>query len=301
MNKTTCAVLGLAIGVGIGFLAGQRMTNVPKSHVPSPAGALQAAPSTNRVARTQERRQVETEMRELESRLRQLQKRHGELARQRDELEQVNTTLGEAALRSEQARVTAEQNTEFFGKVAANLIAADKLAMPKSTAEAALRAGQLGRKLAEFKESYLGKPPAEGTPEHGAYKQQMDALAAEFAPVLKALGGDDGNGVMRQVSTPQGVAEFQSLLVYGALGLSDQQFQQVHGALGRYYAEGFAQKLDLASRPETGVEAWVERRNALNVRAVTEAQRYLTPEQRADFDRLIGKQLLWQINIGGGM
>lgn len=301
MNKRIYAAIGLVVGMGIGFYAGQRLTGTLQGVAQPPASAPDAATSTNRLARAQERRQVETEMLELESRLRQLQKRHGEMARQRNELEQVNTVLGEAALRSEQARVEAEQNAEFFGKIAAKLIAADKLAMPKTMAEVALRAGQLGRKLAEFKESYSGKPPAEGTPEYNAYKQRMDALASEFAPVLKALGGGDGDDVKRLVSTPQGVAEFQSLQVYGALGLSDQQFQQVHGALSRYYAEGFAQKLDLASRPETGVEAWVAQRNALNDRATTEVLHYLTPEQRATFDKLLGKQFLWQINIGGGM
>lgn len=302
MNRTIIwAAVALIVGVSLGILVGRRMSNKPQSIPVASEDAPRLAFGTNRVARAQERRQVEMEMRALELRLRQLQKRHEHLARQRDELEQANVALGEAGLKSEQARVTAEQNTEFYGKVAANLIAADKLAMPKTMAEAAVRAGQLGRKLAEFKESYLGKPPAEGTPEYAAYKERMDALAAEFAPVLKTLGGDDGSGVMRQMATPQGVSEFQSLMVYGALGLNDQQFQQVHSALSRYYAEGFAQKLDLKSRPETGVEAWVDRRNALNARAVTEVQRYLTPEQRADFDKLIGKQLLWQINIGGGM
>lgn len=314
MNRTTCTILGLTAGLGLGFLAGLRLTHAPKDSVPSRAVSTlarqevpphaaksRATVTPDQVGSASVRRQVETEMRDVEARLDRLQKQHAELARQRDELARDNEALADAKQVAEQERVAAEQNTELIGKIAAKVIAANKLTMPESLAEAAVLAGRLGRKLAEFKASYFGKPPVEGTPEYAAYKQEMDALTSEWAPVVKTLGGDDGSGLMRQMATPQGAAEFQALQIYGTLDLSERQFEQVYGALSRHYADGFARRLDLGSRPQTGVEAWVEQRVALNDRASAEVRGILTTDQQAVFDKLIGKQLLWQINIGGGM
>lgn len=314
MNKMTYAILGLTAGLCLGFLTGLRLTHAPEDSVPSraertlarqevppQAATSRAAVTPGQVGSASVRRPVETEMLDVEARLGRLQKQHAELTRQRDELARDNEALADAKQLAEQERVAAEQNTEFIGKIAAKVIAANKLTMPESLAEAAVLAGRLGRKLAEFKASFFGKPPAEGTPEYVAYKQEIDALTSEWAPVVKALGGDDGGGLMRQMSTPQGAAEFQALQIYGTLDLSERQFEQVYGILSRHYGDGFARKLDLGSRPETGVEAWVQQRVALNDRAVADVRGALTPDQQAVFDKLIGKQLLWQINIGGGM
>lgn len=291
-------LLGLAVGVvGTRLFWPVNVTSVienPASapHVMAPARANVHPFADSSADQTQD---------DSDTQLRQLQQRYEGLQEERDRLMQENAKLESARVKAEEAQKLATENMKFFGEMTRNLIWSDKVNLPQSMAEAAMRAGQLGRKLTEFKAAYVGKFPAEGSPEYDAYQKQMDALAAEFAPVLKVLGGDDGSAMKQQLSNAQGAAAMQSYLVTGALDLSDQQFQQVYDTLNRYYTDGFNRGLNRDARPATGVDAWVQQRQAQNDQAVTEIKNLLTPSQRADFDKIIGKTLLWQFNIGGGL
>ena len=86
--------------------------------------------------------------------------------------------------------------------------------------------------------------------------------------------------------SPIEFAAFQTSFIQGALNLSNEgTIRDIRDLIQRTYEQAVAQGLDVASKPATGTEEWVERRFALDRAATAELQRLLTPEERRLFDR----------------
>lgn len=231
-----------------------------------------------------------------ETQLKKTQTSYDDLLRERNQLAHTNVALADARLKSEKDKARAEQTSELMTGIASKLADDGQLQVPQTVAEAAVFAGQLHRTATDFTAKWGSEAPPEGTPESAAYHKEMDALTTDFAALMKSFGANSLESIAK---APSSIAQFQGLQLYGALQLSDTQWQQLDGALNRYFTEGFARKLDGAARPATGVDAWEQQRTALSQRAFTEIQAMLTPQQRADFDRLYNSSFLWNFNIGG--
>lgn|ERR1043166_8931120 len=86
--------------------------------------------------------------------------------------------------------------------------------------------------------------------------------------------------------SPTEFSAFQTSFIQGALNLSNEgTIRDIRDLIQRTYEQAVAQGLDVASKPATGTEEWVERRFALDRAATAELQRLLTPEERRLFDR----------------
>lgn len=184
-----------------------------------------------------------------------------------------------------------------MGRIASESATNGKLEVPQTVAEAAVFAGKLHRMASDFALKWGGKAPPEGTPEAAAYQKEMEAVTTNFAAVMKSFGD---NSLEEVIAKPASVAQFQSLQLYGSLELNEAQLQQLEATLNRYYTEGYGRKLNGASRPKEGVEAWQQQQDSLNQRAYKEIQTMLSPQQRADFTRYYKPSFLWEVNMGGG-
>jgi len=85
---------------------------------------------------------------------------------------------------------------------------------------------------------------------------------------------------------PSDFADFQTAFIQGALGLSDAtKLEQIHDVIQRTYEQAVANGLDVASKPATDSEAWVQRRFQLDRRATAAVEQLLTPDERRSFGR----------------
>ena len=216
-----------------------------------------------------------------------------------DRLVMQNEELKRALGNAKQAERKALETASLHALISTRLIPDGESRPRDPVATALLRAGQLNRMAAEFKARYHGRIPADNSPEFGEYARRLAELADEYAPVLRALAGD--NGARDLVSKPDSAASMQALILAGALRLDDDQFQRVYSSLTRHYRDGFAQGLNLDALPAAGVETWEQRRMALNDQAVAEIKMHLGPEQRAAFDTTFGKTLMWKFSLGDGL
>ena len=106
----------------------------------------------------------------------------------------------------------------------------------------------------------------------------------------------DLNRALERVPTE--FAAFQTSFIQGALNLSNEgTIRDIRDLIQRTYEQAVAQGLDVASKPTTGTEEWVERRFALDRAATAELQRLLTPEERTLFDR--GFLGVMGVDLGG--
>jgi len=86
--------------------------------------------------------------------------------------------------------------------------------------------------------------------------------------------------------SPSDFAAFQTSFIQGVLNLSDEEkLRDIRDLIRRTYEQAVAEGLDVASKPATAAEEWVERRFALDRAATAELQRRLTPQERMLFDR----------------
>lgn len=209
---------------------------------------------------------------------------------ERERLARKNKEL-EDALRQ------AEQRSDFLGDLAMKLANAGELEMAQTDAEAAVLAGQVHRAGSDFAVRWGGNAPSEDSPEFPLYTEERDALLSDLAGVIKSIeefwGGD-------LASSPESVAQFQSLQMYGALELSDANWQELDGAMQQYYDEGFGNGLNASARPESGLEEWEVQRKELSQRAFRQIQAILPAEKRTNFERLYEPDyFLWTFSIGG--
>lgn len=133
--------------------------------------------------------------------------------------------------------------------------------------------GKLMRKAALGQESLRGKKWEELTPEErNAMMSGGLALVGEYTELAQAAlkFGQASDG-----ATPKDLVDEKTVLAYGALDLSEQQFQQTYSLLQRLQDEAATQNLlgkDLS--PESR-----ETLKALNERGLREFQQFLKPEQ----------------------
>lgn len=183
-------------------------------------------------------------------------------------------------------------------EIMAKLASGEELQIPQTMPELSVFCGQLQLRSRNFYEKWNGRIPEKNTPQEVEYKQELDDLVTDEATLLKGLNTltKDGNFDMGDPAT---VAQFQSMQVYGALGLNESQWQQLDGKLNAFYQEFYGQKLSVASRPDTAVEAWEERRNQMSRKAFAEIQASFTPQQRADFLRIYSPLFLLAVDAIG--
>ena len=286
------ATIALAAGFAIGWFA-HTWQGLPVSV--SDSSAILASPRPDIPPPTVFAQPLEERIQLTEAQLKKAQANYAEVLRERDQLAKTNSALDDARLKAEKAQARAEQGAALMAGITSKL-SDGQLQVPQTVAEAAVYAGLSQRTAADFHTKWGDKAPAEGTPESAAYHQDMDAVTTSLATAMKSLGAD---GMEDTYKKPASLAQFQSLQLYGSLQLNDTQWQQLDGTLNRYYAEGFNRKLEGASRPEAGEDAWEQQRDALSQRAFNEVQALLTPQQRADFSRLYKSTFLWELNIGG--
>lgn len=106
----------------------------------------------------------------------------------------------------------------------------------------------------------------------------------------------DLNGALERAPTE--FAAFQTSFIQAALNLSNEEtIRNIRDLIQRTYEQAVAQGLDVASKPATGTEEWVERRFALDRAATGDLQRLLTPEERTLFDR--GFLGVMGVDLGG--
>jgi hypothetical protein len=86
--------------------------------------------------------------------------------------------------------------------------------------------------------------------------------------------------------SPADFADFQAAFIQGTLNMTDPaRVQHVHDLIQHTYEQAVAAGLDIPSKPATAADDWVERRFALDRAATRQLQDFLTPEERALFDR----------------
>lgn len=159
----------------------------------------------------------------------------------------------------------------------------------QAAVESGLRAGGvvlLGQNLsraAGFESKWGKNVPADGTPEAEEYRRERDELTAETAKVKGFVG--DGK-VLSALTRRENIAQFQSRLLYGALGLNDDQWRPMDRTLAAYYQEGYARNLNPEARPQTGIDVWQQQRASLSRRVFADIDAGLLPEQSSRFHKL---------------
>lgn len=218
------------------------------------------------------------------------------LIRENRELEQRNAALLDELAKARQSLEFAKKQSVFLHGITAKLAGGEELRVPESIPELAVLYGHVQLRSRDFHDEWNGRPPGEGTPEAAIYEEELDANTANDATLMKAFATIVDDGFM---GDPSSVAEFQSLQLYGALGLDEAQWRQLDGVLQRIYAESFDNKLNGAARPSTGLEEWEERRTQMSRSAFAEIRSLFTPPQRVEFERLYTPGFLLGLSIGG--
>ena len=86
--------------------------------------------------------------------------------------------------------------------------------------------------------------------------------------------------------SPADFAAFQAAFIESTLNMRDPaRVQYIHDLIQRTYEQAVTDGLDIPSKPTTGADDWVERRFALDRAATKQLQEFLTPDERALFDR----------------
>jgi hypothetical protein len=115
-------------------------------------------------------------------------------------------------------------------------------------------------------------------------------LAEKVRPELEALE-----------SRPADFAEFQSAYIQAAIGLEGpEKIGQIKSIIQSAYEQAVAAQLDAISRPAEEIEAWAERRDALDRPATRALQELLTPEERERFDQLFLGVMGIDLGLGDG-
>ena len=79
---------------------------------------------------------------------------------------------------------------------------------------------------------------------------------------------DEKNAAL--LAQPDNLAQFRTTSLATALGLSDDQTQQIGTALNGYYQTFFSQGLNWDARPDTDFDAWNGRRGDLSQQAAAD-------------------------------
>ncbi len=115
-------------------------------------------------------------------------------------------------------------------------------------------------------------------------------LAEKVRPELEALE-----------SRPADFAEFQSAYIQAAIGLEEpEKIGQIKSILQSTYEQAVAVQLDAGSRPAEEIEAWAQRRDALDRPATRAVQQLLTPGERESFDQLFLGVMGIDLGLGDG-
>lgn len=216
------------------------------------------------------------------------------LVGRKNDLEQKNDALEEESARTKAALDMTMQQAEFLGDIAMKFASGDEIHVPESLPELAVLYGQAKRRARDFYQKWDGRIPAGDAPDAAEYQKELDACVTDDATLLKAFQTVDGS-----LDDPQGRREFQSMQLYGALDLDEAAYGRVCQVVERFYTDSDYHKLSSRFRPETGVEAWEEKRNDAGRKVIAELRSCLTPRQQADFDRLYTPEFLWGLNVGG--
>ena len=198
-------------------------------------------------------------------------------------LKQANAALEEALQEAEADKNRMEKTEESMAKLNGKLLD-PSLKVPQTASEAATLRGQNLAEAPKFKQKWGDTPPAAGTPEADEYAREYHALVTQSAALMKFMTNEKNATVLGQ---PGSVAQFQATALTGALGLRDDQMQEVNTTLDGYYQQMFTQGLNLDARPATGFDAWHQRRLVLSQQAYAGIAALLTPEQAAGLSRLL--------------
>lgn len=224
------------------------------------------------------------------------QERIAQLQQEIEELSRANTALEQDRQKAEAAREREERDTAFYRELAGKVLEGE-LKVPGTLAEAAVSNGRLMAKITMLNKKWGDTVPPEGTPEAAAYNKDREEVIADTASMMKFLG--DESHVSEITSNPDSVRQFQSLSIYGALNLSEDQWRGIDLTLSGFYTNGFANRLNTGARPQTGIDAWNQQRAALSRAAFSAVSSRLTPEQAARFEELYSKDnWLWTISTG---
>ena len=219
--------------------------------------------------------------------------RREHLLLERRKLKQVNAALEDASQKAEAGKQRAEQSAEMMAELTSKLLDSS-LKMPQTVSEAAALMGQDLADAAQFKKKWGGVVPPEGTPEAAEYAKEHEQLVGESAALMKFMSDKENAALLAQ---PGNLAQFKTVSLATALGLSDDQTQQIGAALNGYYQTFFSQGLNWDARPDTGIDAWNGRRGDLSQQAATDIVSRLTPEQATMFRTIYPHPQIWMIEV----
>ncbi len=207
-------------------------------------------------------------------------------------LRQTNATLETARQKAVADKTRSEKKagllTAFNGK-----LLDPNLKSPRTSAEAASLMGQNLADTAKFKQRWGDSAPAAGTPEADEYAREQETLVSESAAFLKFMADEKSRALLAQ---PDGIAQFQSAALAVALDLRADQVQGIGTALNGYYQQFFAEGLNSAAQPQTGMEGWQQQRSAISQQSYAAVSAFLTPEQATAFQRLYPAAGSWMLN-----
>ena len=270
------AGFGIYQTVQVSQLQQQVQNLLPRTGMPSSPNANQPSAiteSTLGIPQTNDRRQIRT-----------------------SELERQNAALREERDMLQKSMEITKEQSEFLAKITMKLAGSDELQIPETVPEIAVLYGQIKMRSQEFYDKWNGRIPKEGTPEAEIYQQELDASVTDDATLMKAFGNLSNGDFMKDAA---GMAQFQSLQLYGALGLDETQWRDLDKTLNRIYAEFNDEGLSKSSQPSTGMEDWAKRRDEKARQAFTEIEAGLTPQQRTRFNQAYQPNFLLGFSLGG--
>ena len=208
-------------------------------------------------------------------------------------LKQANAALADARQKAEAGRQRTEKNAEITTELTGKLLDGN-LKVPQTMSEAATLIGRSLADAAQFKKKWGGILPAAGTPEAAEYATEHDQLVGASAALMKFMSDEKNAALLAQ---PDNLAQFRTTSLASALELPDGQTQQIGAVLDGYYQTFFSQGLNSDARPETGEDAWNQRRYDLSRQAVADIVSHLTPSQAANFQTLYPDAGTWMFQI----
>lgn len=169
---------------------------------------------------------------------------------------------------------------------------------PLALADAALLIGRLPAQADEFMVRWGQGAPPEGDPLFEEYQRELDALTDGIAQIERTFSEDDSELVRAIARSPEGVSEFRSLQIRGALALDNATWRRADTTLRVAYTEAFRQGLNWGARPDDPAAraAWEAGRRELARRTLAQVEATLPPEKRAEFRTRFDEEQFWMVN-----
>ena len=195
--------------------------------------------------------------------------------------------------RRERERLAAFSDYQsMFGAAAINALTGGVTNMPASLEEALTQASLVLKDADALRRKY-----SQGRPADGPEREEFDAAMKKLMERVTTLMSDKHLEEAMSSGDPEIPARCQLWLLAGALDMNANQIQQVDQLLQQNYRVWFAQKLNTASRPDTGVEEWNKARAEFSANTYRQINVTLDPEQQKSFDRIFGTEFMTRMTL----